>query len=134
AERPPGQIAEQPARLEPRAAGGRLDRGEREGLERLGRRGLAVLEARAEQLRARIAGGRIAHDPHGTVKCAVAQRFAIPITATAADIDELGHVSNLVYVRWVLDVAMAHSRSHGWDHPEFRAVGAVSVVRRREVD
>jgi len=27
------------------------------------------------------------------------ERFAIPITPEAADIDELGHVSNLVYLR-----------------------------------
>jgi acyl-CoA thioester hydrolase len=64
----------------------------------------------------------------------VPTRFSIPITATAADIDELGHVSNLVYLRWVLDVAMAHSRSLGWDHPEYRALGAVFVVRRHEID
>lgn len=61
-------------------------------------------------------------------------RYSIPITAAAADIDELGHVSNLVYLRWVLDVAMAHSRSLGWDHPEYRALGAVFVVRRHELD
>ncbi len=64
----------------------------------------------------------------------MSQRFSIPITAASADIDELGHVSNLVYVRWVLDVAMAHSRSVGWDHAEYRAFGAVFVVRRHEID
>ncbi|MDQ3370879.1 MAG: acyl-CoA thioesterase [Myxococcota bacterium] len=63
-----------------------------------------------------------------------AGRFRLPITAASADIDELGHVSNLVYVRWVLDVAMAHSRSLGWDHPQYRAYGAVFVVRRHEID
>lgn len=62
------------------------------------------------------------------------RRFTLPITATAADIDELGHVSNLVYVRWVLDVAMAHSRALGWDHAAYRAYGAVFVVRRHEID
>lgn len=61
-------------------------------------------------------------------------RFRMPIPVTAADIDELGHVSNLVYLRWVLDIAMAHSRSLGWDHPEYRALGAVFVVRRHEID
>lgn len=61
-------------------------------------------------------------------------RFAIPITATAADIDELGHVGNQVYLRWVLDVAMAHSRARGWDHPEYRAFGSIFVVRRHEID
>ena len=34
--------------------------------------------------------------------------FSIPVTALAADIDELGHVNNTVYLRWVLDVATAH--------------------------
>jgi acyl-CoA thioester hydrolase len=61
-------------------------------------------------------------------------RFTMPITAAPADIDELGHVSNLVYVRWILDVATAHSRALGWDHARYRALGAVFVVRRHEVD
>ena len=64
----------------------------------------------------------------------MAERFAIPITPTAADIDELGHVSNLVYLRWVLDVAMAHTRALGWDYAEYRALGAVFMVRRHEID
>src|SRR5688572_25997977 len=58
----------------------------------------------------------------------------MPITAASPDIDELGHVSNLVYVRWVLDVAMAHSRALGWDHDRYKAFGAVFVVRRHEID
>lgn len=58
----------------------------------------------------------------------------MPITAAAADIDELGHVSNLVYVRWILDVATAHSRALGWDHARYRELGAVFVVRRHEID
>src|SRR6185295_12935541 len=65
---------------------------------------------------------------------AVPERFTIPITATAADIDDLGHVSNLVYVRWVLEVATAHSLARGWGHPEYRALGGVFVVRRHEID
>lgn len=58
----------------------------------------------------------------------------MPITAAAADIDELGHASNLAYVRWILDVATAHSRALGWDHPQYRELGAVFVVRRHEID
>ncbi len=61
-------------------------------------------------------------------------RFALPIAATSADIDELGHVNNVVYLRWVLDVAMAHSRSLGWDFADYKAFGAVFVVRRHEID
>jgi acyl-CoA thioester hydrolase len=58
----------------------------------------------------------------------------MPVTASAADIDELGHVSNQVYLRWVLDVAIAHSTSLGWDHARYRAFGASFVVRRHELD
>ncbi len=50
------------------------------------------------------------------------------------DIDELDHVSNLVYVRWVLEVARAHSDARGWDHAAYRRLGAIWVVRRHEVD
>jgi acyl-CoA thioester hydrolase len=58
----------------------------------------------------------------------------MPITSAAADIDELGHVSNLVYLRWVLEIGYNHSRALGWDHPEYRALGAVFMVRRHEID
>ena len=34
--------------------------------------------------------------------------FSISVTATAADIDELGHVNNAVYLKWIQDVATAH--------------------------
>ena len=64
----------------------------------------------------------------------MAERFAIPITPAADDIDELGHVSNLVYLRWVQDVAMAHTRALGWDYAQYRALGAVFMVRRHEID
>ena len=36
------------------------------------------------------------------------ERFEIPITVLPADIDELGHVNNVVYLRWVQDAAVAH--------------------------
>lgn len=61
-------------------------------------------------------------------------RFAIEIRAASADIDDLGHVSNLVYLRWVLEVAMAHSDALGWDIARYRALGAVFMVRRHELD
>jgi acyl-CoA thioester hydrolase len=61
-------------------------------------------------------------------------RFSLTIHPAADDIDELDHVSNLVYLRWLLDVAMAHSRAHGWDYADYRAYGAVFVVRRHEID
>lgn len=62
------------------------------------------------------------------------KRFALSIGVTPDDIDELGHVSNQVYLRWVLEVATAHSASVGWSHREYRALGGVFVVRRHELD
>ena len=64
----------------------------------------------------------------------MAERFAIQIHPIPDDIDELGHVSNLVYLRWVQEVAMAHSRARGWDWARYRELGAVFMVRRHEID
>lgn len=50
------------------------------------------------------------------------------------DIDELGHASNIAYVRWIQDVAVAHSRAVGLDFDTYRELGAVFVVRRHEID
>jgi len=35
-------------------------------------------------------------------------RFERSVSISDADIDELGHVNNVVYVRWVQDIATAH--------------------------
>jgi len=49
----------------------------------------------------------------------------------AADIDELGHVNNTVYLRWAQDIATAHWRARAGAE----AVNAfVWVVLRHEVD
>jgi acyl-CoA thioester hydrolase len=34
--------------------------------------------------------------------------FELPIVASEADIDELGHVNNAVWVQWIQQVAVAH--------------------------
>ncbi|MBN8809461.1 MAG: acyl-CoA thioesterase [Sphingomonas sp.] len=57
--------------------------------------------------------------------------LSYPITATAADIDELGHVNNAVWVKWIQDIAVAH-----WNDiatPEQQAA-YVWVVTRHEID
>jgi acyl-CoA thioester hydrolase len=41
----------------------------------------------------------------------VEQTFEITIAVEPADIDGLGHVNNIVYLRWVQDVAVAHWRA-----------------------
>ncbi|MEM9488559.1 MAG: acyl-CoA thioesterase [Myxococcota bacterium] len=60
--------------------------------------------------------------------------FHIDVVAQAADIDQLEHVSNQVYLRWVLEVAERHSTAVGYDLPAYRQLGAVFVVRRHELD
>jgi acyl-CoA thioester hydrolase len=64
----------------------------------------------------------------------VPERFRFPIAVAEADIDDLGHVSNLVYLRWVLEVATAHSAARGWDLAAYKQLGSVWVVRRHELD
>lgn len=39
------------------------------------------------------------------------ERFELSLEIRPADIDELGHVNNVVYLRWVQEVATAHWRS-----------------------
>ncbi|MFL5345909.1 MAG: acyl-CoA thioesterase [Hyalangium sp.] len=60
--------------------------------------------------------------------------FAIRVRVTPQDLDELLHVSNVVYIRWIQDAAVAHSVSVGLSLEEYRQRGAVFVVRRHEVD
>lgn len=50
------------------------------------------------------------------------------------DIDELRHVNNLVYLRWVQEAAVAHSAALGMGMPEYLRLGAAFVVRRHEID
>ena len=59
---------------------------------------------------------------------------AIAIVVADSDIDELGHASNIAYVRWIQDVAVAHSAAVGLDFEAYRRLGAVFFVRRHEVD
>ena len=49
------------------------------------------------------------------------------------DIDELGHASNLVYLRWLQEAALAHSTSLGFDQAAYLKMGQVWVVRRHEI-
>jgi len=57
--------------------------------------------------------------------------FTRQITATDADIDELGHVNNAVWVKWIQDVAVAHW--HAVADPAHHDA-YVWVVVRHEID
>jgi acyl-CoA thioester hydrolase len=57
--------------------------------------------------------------------------FTATITAAPTDIDELGHVNNSVWVRWIQDIATAHWNARA--RPEHIAA-YVWVVVRHEID
>lgn len=59
---------------------------------------------------------------------------SLSITARPDDIDDLGHVGNQIYLRWVLEVAVDHSNALGWTWERYRSFGAGWVVRRHELD
>jgi len=58
-------------------------------------------------------------------------RFHARLTASAADLDELGHVNNAVWVRWIQDVAVAHWAAVA---PSELQAAVYWVVTRHEVD
>ena len=60
--------------------------------------------------------------------------FDLAIPVSDADIDALGHVSNIAYVRWIQDAAVAHSHALGLDFEAYRRLGAIFVIRRHEID
>jgi acyl-CoA thioester hydrolase len=60
-----------------------------------------------------------------------AERFELALEIQAPDIDELGHVNNVVYLRWVQDVAVAHWRVAATAEQQ---ADLAWVVLRHEID
>ena len=60
--------------------------------------------------------------------------FTLTATVKDTDIDELGHASNIAYVRWLQDVAVAHSTAVGLSYEAYGRIGGVFVIRRQEID
>ena len=56
--------------------------------------------------------------------------FYLPIKVIAEDIDELNHVNNIVYLRYVQDAAIGHWRTV----PQSIASQILWVARRHEID
>jgi acyl-CoA thioester hydrolase len=73
----------------------------------------------------------MAHDPDFDPPLgAFTHRFEVP----ASDVDDLGHASNVAWVRWVGEVATAHSEAVGLDLAAYRQLGVFWVVRRHEIE
>ena len=58
-------------------------------------------------------------------------RFTLMLTALPEHIDELGHVNNAVWVKWIQEIAVAH-----WEAvaPEAHRESYIWVVTRHEID
>jgi len=52
----------------------------------------------------------------------------------AIDIDALGHVNNAVWVRFVVELATAHSKAVGFGWSVDRQLGGQWIVSRHEID
>ena len=59
--------------------------------------------------------------------------FVLEVAVQPADIDLLGHAGNQVYLRWVLEAALAHSTALGLGEAAYFARGQAWVVRRQEL-
>lgn len=64
----------------------------------------------------------------------VADPFVQRRLAGPEDIDEFGHVNNVRYVAWALDVAWAHSEALGFSFADYQRFGVGCVVQRHEFD
>ena len=61
----------------------------------------------------------------------MAQTYEVPLAVQPEDIDEQGHVNNVVYLRWVQEAAAAHWTARAT--PE-ELVRWMWVVKRHEID
>jgi acyl-CoA thioester hydrolase len=60
--------------------------------------------------------------------------FRLDLTVADEDIDDLGHASNIAFVRWIQRIAIAHSEAVGLGLETYRRLGGVFVVARHEID
>ena len=61
-------------------------------------------------------------------------RYQRPRVIVAEDLDELDHVNNVVWLRFAVELAMAHSASVGLDMAAYQRIGGVWVAHRHEID
>jgi acyl-CoA thioester hydrolase len=58
-------------------------------------------------------------------------RFEINIKVSENDIDELGHVNNIIYLRWVQEAAVAHWKAAATEEQQKNILW---VIKRHEID
>jgi len=60
--------------------------------------------------------------------------FVLDVVVQPSDIDNLKHASNLVYLRWVQEAALAHSTAAGMGEAHYLARGQAWFVRKHEIE
>lgn len=60
--------------------------------------------------------------------------YILPVTAEQEQLDGLGHVNNVSYLRWLEEAAWAHSKALGIGLAEFKRLDRAMVARRHELD
>lgn len=61
------------------------------------------------------------------------REHTLNLTVREGDIDDLGHVNNVVYLDWCEAAAREHSARVGMDTPTLRALGCLAVVRAHTI-
>lgn len=73
----------------------------------------------------------MADQTSGEERNTVPERYELSIEVRPEDIDELGHVNNVVYLRWIQDAATAHWRARAREEDQ---TALYWVVSRHEID
>ncbi|MFN9719490.1 MAG: acyl-CoA thioesterase [Planctomycetota bacterium] len=60
--------------------------------------------------------------------------FEFHHTVQPREIDGLGHVNNVEYLRWTQDAAVAHSAIQGWPQSAYIALGSGWVARTHTIE
>jgi acyl-CoA thioester hydrolase len=55
-------------------------------------------------------------------------------TVVSEEIDELGHVNNIVYLKWTQRAAVRHSDAQGWTTADYQRLGQGWVVRSHFIE
>lgn len=60
--------------------------------------------------------------------------FRFDIEIQPHDIDAMGHINNVSYVKWMQGAAVAHSAANGWDLKRYQELGAAWVAREHRIE
>ena len=60
--------------------------------------------------------------------------FEFPHCVSPHEIDGVGHVNNIEYLRWLQDAAVAHSTAQGWPASAYHRLGQGWVVRTHFIE